>query len=622
MESYSKIEIPTEIRENWQELIEHISEISSIPASLIMRLQLDNIEVCVTNKHQDNPFRVGDKEAMTGNLLCKEVIHTQRPLIVENALKSRVWCDNPDAKLGLISYYGLPVNWPTGKPFGTICMLDTKENSYTDSQLSLLSLFKTMVENSLTILYQQHVLEEKVALRTSELEQVNTRLAKALDKHAAATQVIHHQKYRHGLTGLPNIHELEKYFHQKILPYKNKAALIHLRVTNLTQIRDNLGLLCSQHITCYVADRLKTSCPPEVYLALLSDDDFALVYQQDDDDLAITLTAIIDSLFIELNDTIPFQGNHISLTRCMGISIYPEHGKNFLDLMHNASVAASECQAHHRNYQFFDTTLKAELMDRFQLESQLTHALANDELSLHYQPLFDVENEKLIGAEALLRWHNPLLGFVGPDKFIPIAEESGMMIEIGYFVLRSAIKQLAYWQKMHKDDFFVAVNLSPLQLADLTLVDKIEELLKTYKVSAKSLEIEITENVFLGDQEDTLKVLNRINALGIRIALDDFGTGYSSLSYIHRFPFSTVKIDRSFISSLNTSSVNRHLVTAIISMAAAFGLKVVAEGIEDKEQANFVRDAGGHIYQGYHFGRPVSAKEFSRQYIQSSILVL
>ncbi|QUM82833.1 EAL domain-containing protein [Moritella sp. 5] len=616
-ESYSKLEIPAEIRNNWQGLIEHISEISSIPTSLIMRLQSDNIEVCATNKHQDNPYRVGSKEALNGNLLCKEVIHTQQPLIVENVLKSRIWRDNPDAKLGLISYYGLPVNWPTGKSFGTICMLNIKEHSYTDSQLRSLSLFKTMVENSLTILYQQHVLEEKVALRTSELEQVNRRLAKALNKHAAATQVIHHQKYRNGLTGLPNIHELEKYFHEKILPSENKAALIHLRITNLTKIRDNVGLLCSQHITCYVADRLKALSLPGVYFALLSDDDFALVYQQGDDDLAITLTAIIDSLFIALSETIHFQGNYISLMRSMGISIYPQDGKNFLDLMHCASVAASECQTHQRDYQIFDNTLKAELMDRFQLESQLTHALVNDELSLHYQPLFDVENEKLIGAEALLRWHNPLLGVVGPDKFIPIAEELGMMIEIGYFVLRSAIKQLACWQKSHHDDFFVAVNLSPLQLEDLALVDKIEELLKTYKVSAKSLEIEITENVFLGEQEDTLKVLKRINALGIRIALDDFGTGYSSLSYIHRFPFSTVKIDRSFISSLNSSSVNRHLVTAIISMATAFDLKVVAEGIEDKEQANFVRDAGGHIYQGYHFGRPVSVTAFSRQYIQS-----
>ncbi|QUM77165.1 GGDEF and EAL domain-containing protein [Moritella sp. 24] len=619
MESYRNLEIPSEILKNWQGLIEHIADISSVPTSLIMRLSSDTIDVCVTNQHQDNPFCIGDQESLNANLLCKEVIRSQQPLIIENALKTSRWCDNPDAKLGLISYCGLPVNWPTGKPFGTICILDNKENGYTDSDLQLLKLFKQMVENSLTILYQQYVLEEKVTQRTAELEVVNNQLAKALDKYAAAEQVIQHQKYRNGLTGLPNIHELEKYFNEHILISENKTALMHLRITNLTQIRNNLGLLCSQHITCYVADKLKSLCPEGVYLALLSDDDFALVYQQENENLIVTLMEAINSLLAEFSETVSFQHHYINLTRCIGISYYPEHGNSFLELMHNTSVAASECQTHNRDYQFFDVSLKAELMDRFQLESQLMHALVNEELSLHYQPLFDVQNEKLIGSEALLRWHNPLLGSVGPDTFIPIAEESGMMIEIGYFVLRSAIKQLASWQRSYDDDFFVAVNLSPLQLTDLTLVDKIETLLKTYNVSAKSLEVEITENVFMDDQEVILNVLKRIDALGIRIALDDFGTGYSSLSYIHRFPFSIVKIDRSFIASLETSVVNQHLVTAIISMAKAFNLTVVAEGIEDKEQANFIQRAGGHVYQGYHFGRPMSVGAFSRQYMHNSL---
>jgi len=614
-ENYSDLDIPIEMLENWQGLIEHIAYIASIPTSLIMRLQSETIDVCVTNANQQNPFNVGDAESLNGNLMCKTVIDSQQMLIVENALKSQHWYDNPDAKLGLISYCGLPINWPTGKAFGTICMLDSKENGYTDSERQLLTLFKNMVENSLTILYQQYILEEKVKHRTAELEQVNQRLIKKIDEYASAEQIIEYQKYSHELTGFPNIHELEKQFNANIITSDKDAALIHIRITNLTQIRNNLGLECSQYITCYVAEKLKRLCPEGIHLALLSDDDFALIYQQGNDDLSNELIVIINDLISGLNETVSFSGQRVKLTRCMGSSLYPEHGTNFLELMHNTSVAASECQLHNRDYQVYDASLKTMLMDRFQLESQLMHALANDELSLHYQPLFDVGNEKLIGAEALLRWHNPLLGFVGPDRFIPVAEESGMMIEIGYFVLRTAIKQLASWQALHHDDFSVAVNLSPLQLADPTLVDTIKALLETHHVKATSLEIEITENVFLGDQDGVLQVLNRIDALGIRIALDDFGTGYSSLSYIHRFPFSTVKIDRSFISNLETSLVNRHLVTAIISMANAFNLKVVAEGIEDKAQADFIKGAGGHIYQGYHFGRPVNVDDFSRQYI-------
>ncbi len=614
-ENYSDLDIPIEMLENWQGLIEHIANVASIPTSLIMRLQPETIDVCVTNRHPKNPLHVGDAESLNGNLMCKTVIDSQKMLIVDNALKSQLWCDNPDAKLGLISYCGLPINWPTGKAFGTICMLDNKENGYTDSERQLLILFKNMVENSLTILYQQYVLEEKVKKRTAELEQVNLQLTKALDKYAAAEQIIEQQKYSHDLTGFPNIHELEKQFNANIIASDKPAALVHLRITNLTQIRNNLGLEYSQHITCYIADKLRQLCPVDTYLALLSDDDFAIVYQQGNDDLSNELMVIINNLISGLNEAVSFAGQKVKITRCMGISLYPEHGTNFLELMHNTSVSASECQLHNRDYQVYDASLKAELMDRFQLESQLMHALPNKELSLHYQPLFDVANEKLIGAEALLRWHNPLLGFVGPDQFIPVAEESGMMIEIGYFVLRSAIKQLASWQVSGNDDFFVAVNISPLQLADPILVDTIEALLETHNVKATSLEIEITENVFLGNQDGVLQVLRRIDALGIRIALDDFGTGYSSLSYIHRFPFSTVKIDRSFIANLETSSVNQHLVTAIISMANAFDLKVVAEGIEDKIQANFIENAGGHIYQGYHFGRPVNVDDFTRQYI-------
>lgn len=619
-ESYSNIEIPADILENWQGLIEHITEIASIPVSLVMRLQPHEIEVCVTNSHLDNPYQIGDRETLNGELLCETVINLQQELLVSNVLRDPHWCNNPDVELGMMAYCGLPLNWPTGKPFGTLCMLDIKENGYTLAQRKLLQLFKKMIETSLTTLYQQYVLEQKVKQRTAELERVNHKLSKTLDQHAAAEQTIQLQKYRNTLTGLPNINQLEKHVNENILASTNKTALLHLRITNLTHIRNNLGLLCSQYITQYVADKLRLLCPKGVYVALLSDDDFALLYSQDNNDFMQTVMAVIDNILVLLDEKIAFQGQRISLTHCVGICVYPDDGQSFLELMRNTSVSTSQCQLNNNRYQFFDAAMKTDLMDRFQIESQLYNALENDELSLHYQPFFDVANNQLIGSEALLRWHNPLLGDVAPDKFIAIAEQSGMMVEIGYFVLRSAIKQLARWQQVYNEAFFIAVNLSPLQLKDKELVNKIKGLLEIYNVSAHSLEIEITENVFLGDQEEALQTLQRINALGIRIALDDFGTGYSSLSYIHRFPFSSIKIDRSFIASLATSELNQHLVKAIISMATAFNLKVVAEGIEDASQANFIKNVGGHIYQGYFFGHPVDADEFTRLYVNPLLL--
>jgi len=614
-ESYSDIEIPADILENWQGLIEHIAEIASVPVSLVMRLQPHEIEVCATNNHLENPYQVGGREALNGELLCETVINSQRELLVSNALADPHWCDNPDIKLGMIAYCGLPLNWPTGKPFGTICMLDIKENGYSLAQRKLLQLFKKMIETSLTILYQQYVLEQKVKLRTAELERVNKTLSKMLDQQAAAEHTIQLQKYRNTLTGLPNIKQLEKHFNENILTSTNKTALLHLRITNLTYIRNNLGLLCSQYITQYVADKLRALCPKGVYVAVLSDDDFALLYSQNNNEFMQPIMAIIDYILALLDEKVIFEEQRITLTHCVGASVYPDNGHNFLDVMRNSSVSTSQCQLNNNRYQFFDAAMKTDLMDRFQIESQLYNALENDELSLHYQPFFDVANNQLIGSEALLRWHNPLLGHVAPGKFIAIAEQSGMIVEIGYFVLRTAIQQLAEWQLVHNEAFFIAVNLSPLQLRDKELVNKIQDLLETYNVSADSLEIEITENVFLGDQEEVLQTLQRIDALGIRIALDDFGTGYSSLSYIHRFPFSTVKIDRSFIASLTTSELNQHLIKAIVSMATAFNLKVVAEGIENASQASFIKNVGGHIYQGYFFGRPVDANEFTRLYV-------
>ena len=219
----------------------------------------------------------------------------------------------------------------------------------------------------------------------------------------------------------------------------------------------------------------------------------------------------------------------------------------------------------------------------------------------------------------LIRWHNPTLGQVSPTEFIEIAEHSGQIIELGYFVLRSALKQLAYWRELYNQDFYLAINMSPIQLKDSYLVDKIVNLLELYKIPGHLLEIELTENALIHDTVCAQDVLSKLNQHGIRLSLDDFGTGYSSLSYLQHYPFNSVKIDRSFICNLDTSEQSRQLVSTIIAMANNLQLSLVAEGVENQFQADFVATQGANIWQGYYLGKPVDADDFAQQYLITSI---
>lgn len=294
-----------------------------------------------------------------------------------------------------------------------------------------------------------------------------------------------------------------------------------------------------------------------------------------------------------------------------------------MDLSRKSSAALSHCEMGNNNsYKFFNQKMESELSSRIQMESLLRGALKRDELSLHYQPFVSTQSKSVVGAEVLIRWNNPTLGQVSPAEFIEIAEHSGKIIEIGYFVLRSALKQLAYWRELYNRDFYLAINMSPIQLKDSYLVDKIVSLLELYNIPGHLLEIELTENALIHDAAYAQEVLSKLNQHGIRLSLDDFGTGYSSLSYLQYYPFNSVKIDRSFIRNLDTSEQSRQLVNTIIAMANNLQLSLVAEGVENQFQADFVAKQGADIWQGYHLGKPVDANEFAQQYLIPSMTPL
>lgn len=614
------ISIPDDVFSGWQQSVDLIARICNIPASLIMRLHAHEIEVCVSSKTDYNPYHAGDKESLGKGLYCETVIKQNAELLVPNALIDPVWDHNPDLPLGMISYCGLPLVWPSGEPFGTICLLDNKENFYNKQQRQLLMRFQKAVEASLTILYQkselQHAnehLEARVHQRTCELETLNHRLSQEIDNRTSAEKVIYYQKHYDALTALPN----KKLLQEKLEEMKKSsdspllAAVLQVGINNMKLINDSFGYKAGDAVIQAVAKRLKQQMPTSSFLAHLSGDQFIILHDSIHQTPVDEAAQLADKLCQSFKKPVATKHQIIPLSVSIGISIFPNDARDMDELLQKASAARSFKRATTDNqYQFFNIDMQSQLSTRLNIESQLSNALQNEELVLHYQPFVCTQTGKIVGAEVLLRWHSPLLGNVPPEQFIPIAEQGGQIISIGNFVLRSAIRQASLWQKEHHSEAYVAVNISPIQFRDNRLAAHIIELLTLYKLPPHCLEVEITEGVLLQDEAQAFDILNTLTKYGVRVSLDDFGTGYSSLSYLQKFPFDTVKIDRSFIADLAQSSRNQELVKAIIAMAHNLKLNVVAEGIETLDQAYFITQAQCEIGQGYLYGKPDSPEAF------------
>jgi len=262
-------------------------------------------------------------------------------------------------------------------------------------------------------------------------------------------------------------------------------------------------------------------------------------------------------------------------------------------------------------YQYFKNSMNKAALERFSMDRDLKKALIKKEFVLYYQPQLRLSDEKIVGAEALIRWNHPRKGMVPPDHFIPIAEESGIILDINQWVFHTACQQATAWVKKNLPPISVAINLSGYKLASQNIIQTIEDALQSINFATKNIEVEITENILMRDTKATTSVLDKIKNLGLKIALDDFGTGYSSLSYLTSFPFDTIKIDRSFVKGCVSNEKNIVIIKAIIAMGHSLGKKIVAEGIETREQYHFMKQYGCDEAQGYYFSPPVPEEEFA-----------
>ena len=436
-----------------------------------------------------------------------------------------------------------------------------------------------------------------------------------ITKQKQIEEQIRHQANFDSLTRLPNRMLFLDRLKQSIVGVRRNNGLLALLFIDLDRfkvVNDTLGHVVGDRLLQEAANRLQASVREVDTVARLGGDEFTIILQDiaKAEDAAMVATKVIDSL----GKPFLLDGHEAFIGASIGITIFPADGDSATILLRNADVAMCRAKDAGRNeYRFFTKAMEAQALNRMGLENDLRYALERNQLFVHYQPIVDFQSERVIYAEALLRWRHPTRGLVPPDEFIPLAEETGLIKSLGEWVLRTACAQAQAWQAMDLPVFGVSVNLSSGQLKPEFAMDTVATVLEETGLSPDLLTFEITESLIVEDAEEAITYLHAIREMDVGLSIDDFGTGYSSLSYLKRLPVDSVKIDRSFVHDVTVDPEDASLAETIIALAHNLGLKVIAEGVETKEQLDFLKSRGCDLYQGYYFAKPMSAKEFQKR---------
>jgi diguanylate cyclase (GGDEF)-like protein/PAS domain S-box-containing protein len=454
--------------------------------------------------------------------------------------------------------------------------------------------------------------ELRFQLSTQENPPVLVVTALDITERDEAERKLLHQANYDQLTNLPNRYYMQSYIGSAFARAKrghSKVSLLFLDLNNFKDINDTLGHGIGDELLKQVANRIRLLLRAVDTAARLGGDEFLVLLEglQEQDQAEVVIQKIIDSF------KTPFyvQSNEIFTSATIGISTFPDDGNSVELLMQYADTAMYNAKKDsNRSYCFFSHELREYIDKQLAVKNHLRHAVSKNELSVFYQPKINTRNEQIVGAEALIRWHNSELGNIPPDIFIPIAEKYGLIEEIGNWVLKTACIEASSWQAISKQPLHVAVNISPRQFRSTDFLNTVANVLIESGLPAELLEIEITENLLIQDTSEPLEILNALHDKNITLALDDFGTGYSSLSYLKQFPIQVLKIDRSFINDMMENRFNMSLVDAIIALAQNLDLRLVAEGVETQEQLGYLRRKKVNVIQGYLFSPPVPAEEF------------
>ncbi|KRE50606.1 hypothetical protein ASG85_20325 [Paenibacillus sp. Soil724D2] len=436
-------------------------------------------------------------------------------------------------------------------------------------------------------------------------------IAKDITEQKQAEQIIHRMAYFDEITGLPNRSNFQECMAKTLEKAHNNsiAGLMFLDLDKFKHVNDTLGHHTGDLLLVDVSKRILQSVPEGSIVSRLGGDEFTIIFPNLSH--AEEVIPVADTILQALAEPFYLNKRELYITTSIGICIYPEHGTDVETLIRNADASMYRAKESGGNtYSVYSKSIQELNEAKHKIHSNLHKAIEREEFYLHFQPKIDLTTDKINGVEALIRWKNQELGQMSPVQFIPIAEESGLILPIGEWVLSTACKQNKAWQDAGFPPIVMSVNLSSIQLQNEHLVRTIGQILRETELDPQWLEIEITESMLLQNTQHTMKVLEEIKELGISISIDDFGVGYSSLSYLKHFSFDYLKMDKSFIDNLNMSPKDELIISGIIKLAHSLNMKVIAEGVESSEQLSYLREQGCDGVQGYLISRPISADEF------------
>ncbi|MDX2494753.1 MAG: EAL domain-containing protein, partial [Desulfuromusa sp.] len=441
------------------------------------------------------------------------------------------------------------------------------------------------------------------------LAEIETRDQELLNSKARLNYLAHHDP----LTQLANrllFHDRLEHSLARTKRTKARLAILFIDLDRFKNINDSLGHDIGDKVLCVVSKRLNSLVRKADTLARLGGDEFVIILEhlkRNDD-----VRRYVEKLLREVSQPIEGLDQKLHVTASVGISLYPENGEDVDSLMQAADIAMYQAKGKGNNlYQFYAADMNINTRESLLLENQLRSALKQKQLVLYYQPQYELKTGRLVGFEALIRWNHPELGVVSPLDFISLAEESGLIVPIGDWILHTACKQIKKMQEQWQLPLRMAVNISPRQFLHPSLVQTVAEVLYRTKLKPCFLELEITESMVMGNVDQAISKMNEFNKMGVELAIDDFGTGYSSLEYLKKFPISKLKIDQSFVRGLGTDRDDTAIVNSVIALGKGMGLEVIAEGVETVEQLDLLRNEDCDQGQGYLFSRPLPVAALS-----------
>jgi len=454
---------------------------------------------------------------------------------------------------------------------------------------------------------RDQMLERAVSERTYELEEL--------------ANEFRYRAYHDNLTGLRNRAYLNEYFDQAVLNNKSQNTrflMLLLDLDNFKTINDNLGHDAGDELLKLVADRLVDDSRDNDLVIRLGGDEFIMLVENIEPEVEIS--EVCESIINRVRQNCQINGRRLQITVSIGGAIFPEHGNNINILKRNADLAMYEAKAQGRNQHcLYQSIMGDRAANRLIVQNDLRSAIDEGQLTLHYQPKVNAKNHTVVGCEALVRWQHPDYGLLMPDSFIGISEESGLIKELDYYVLQQACRQMSLWHKHQNIQLSTAINLSGQHFNDHKIIHRIEWALAEHNIPAHLLGIEVTEAILIGDVDNAILIIQAVRDLGVSVSLDDFGTGYSSLSYLRQLPVNTVKLDRAFICNVLRDPKDAQLTEGIINLANSLGLNLVAEGVETKQQEQFLLNLGCEIIQGNYY-LEASSPEDLITWIQTSPL--